>query len=89
MLACNKTWKRVSVCAFTFESCPEQSILTAHQSIKGLPRFGVPIMVNDKGLYVSGFRCVIRYRQSSPPCASIRRSVVVHEHRLAMLGKRG
>ncbi len=36
--------------------------------MNGLPRLGVPIMVNDNGLYVVGLMCEIRYRQSRPPC---------------------
>lgn len=40
---------------------------TLHQSINGLPRCGVAMVVSDNGVYSSGLRCVIRWRQSSPP----------------------
>jgi hypothetical protein len=33
---------------------------TLHQSIKGLPRCGVAIVVSDSGVYSTGLRCVIR-----------------------------
>jgi hypothetical protein len=41
--------------------------LTAHQSIKGLPRWGVLMEVNDRGTYSVGRMWVIKCRPSSPP----------------------
>ena len=45
----------------------ERGQLTVHQSMNGLPRCGVAIVVNDVGWYSVGFRCVMRCRQSNPP----------------------
>ena len=45
----------------------KHGLRTLHQSINGLPRCGVAMVVSDNGVYSSGLRCVIRWRQSSPP----------------------
>lgn len=47
--------------------------LTAHQSMKGLPRWGVLTLVKLSGVYSVGLICVIKCRQSSPPMEWARR----------------
>lgn len=42
-------------------------MFAAHQSMKGLPRWGVLIEVKDRGVYSVGLMCVMRCRQSRPP----------------------
>ena len=49
------------------EEKKKHGLRTLHQSINGLPRCGVAMVVSDNGVYSSGLRCVIRWRQSSPP----------------------